>query len=224
VQDAERRDAFEAEMILTTLEEEVLPLYYLRDETGCPRAWVERSKRAMMSVMPRFDMRRVLRDYERGLYLPAATQCRRLAADGFTGARTLAEWKQRVRAAWPRVSLRLITDTARDLPRAERLRLRVAAGLHGLEPADVRIEFVARRVLPEADPSPPPLCSYDAPPRAGFWRAEFRATGEQESEGAGVFALDVEPPDCGQFRTEVRIFPWHELLSHPHEMGLMKWL
>ena len=39
-----------------------------------------------------------------------------------------------------------------------------------------------------------------------------------------IFALEVEPPDCGQFRTEVRIYPWHELLSHPHELGLMKWL
>jgi glycogen phosphorylase len=223
-QDPERRDALEAEMILATLEEEVLPLYYLRDETGCPRAWVKRSKRAMASVMPRFNMGRVLFDYARGIYLPAASHYRHLSADAFTGARTLADWKQRVRAAWPRVGLRLITDTARDLPRAERLRLRVAAALNGLEPADVRVEFRARRLLPEADPSPPPLCSYDAPPRAGFWQAAFKATDEQEGDGAVVFALDVEPPDCGQFRTEVHIYPWHELLSHPHELGLMKWL
>jgi starch phosphorylase len=37
-----------------------------------------------------------------------------------------------------------------------------------------------------------------------------------------VFALDIEPPECGQFRTEVRVYPWHELLSHPYELGLMK--
>ena len=105
----------------------------------------------MMSVIPRFNMRRVLFDYTQGLYRPAAAQYRRLAADAFTGARTLAEWKQRVRQAWPRVSLKLLADAARDLPRGERLRLRVAAGLNGLSPADVRVEFVARRLLPEAD-------------------------------------------------------------------------
>ena len=50
------------------------------------------------------------------------------------------------------------------------------------------------------------------------------ATDEHDADGAMIFALDVEPPQCGQFRTEVRIYPWHELLSHPHELGLMKWL
>src|SRR3984893_13804204 len=94
-----RRDALEAELILGTLEEEVLPLYYTRDEAGCPGAWVRRSKRAMMTVIPRFNMRRVWFDYTRGLYLPAAAQYGRLAADAFAGARTLADWKQRVRQA-----------------------------------------------------------------------------------------------------------------------------
>jgi hypothetical protein len=39
-----------------------------------------------------------------------------------------------------------------------------------------------------------------------------------------VFALDVEPPECGQFQTDVRIYPRHELMSQPYELGLMKWL
>jgi len=224
VADPERRDALEAELLLSALEEEVLPLYYARDDENCPVAWVKRSKRAMMTVIPRFNMRRVLFDYTQGLYRPAVAQYVKLSADGFTGARTLAEWKQRVRTAWPKVSLKLLADSARDLPRGERLRLRVAGGLNGLLPADVRIEYLARRLLPEADLSPPPLSSYDHAPRAGLWSALFTATDEHDVDGAVIYALDVEPPECGQFRTEIRIYPWHELLSHPYEMGLMKWL
>jgi len=223
-QDPERRDALEAELILGVLAEEVLPLYYARDEAGCPHGWVKRSKCAMMTVIPRFNMRRVLVDYTQGLYVPAAAQYRRLCADGFSGARTLADWKQHVRAAWPKVSLKPLSDGARDLPRGERLRLRVAAGLNGLIPADTRVEFVAQRLLPEADRSPPSLSSYGRAPRDGVWHAVFTATDEHDADGATIFALDVEPPECGQFRTEVRIYPWHELLSHSHELGLMKWL
>src|SRR5262249_7598665 len=141
-QDPERRDALEAEMIYDTLEEEVVPLYYDRDDSGLSTEWVRRSKRAMSTVIPRFNMDRVLFDDRGGLYEPAAQQYCRLAADGFAGARQLAEWKQRVRQAWPRVSLRLLVDAAPDLPRGERLQLKVAAGLNGLQPTDVRVEFV----------------------------------------------------------------------------------
>jgi starch phosphorylase len=223
VADPERRDALEADLILDTIAEEVLPLYYDKSSPACPPEWVRRSKRAMMTVIPRFNMSRVLFDYTRGLYQPAIAQYRRLAAEGFTGARTLAEWKQRVRAAWPKVSLRLVNEPARDLPRGERLRLSVVVALNGLAPSDVRVEFAARRVLPQADRTPPALSSYGQPARDGLWRSALTAADEAD-RGETVFALDVEPQECGQFATEIRIYPWHELLTHPYELGLMKWL
>ncbi|HVO49338.1 MAG TPA: alpha-glucan family phosphorylase [Steroidobacteraceae bacterium] len=223
-QDPDRRDALEAEMILDTLQEEVVPLYYDRRDGGFSSEWVRRSKRAMSTVIPRFNMERVLHDYTRGLYQPAASQYRRLAADSYAGARALAEWKQRVRQAWPKVSLRLIDDAAPELPRGESLRLKVAAGLNGLQPGDVRVEFVARRLLPEANLGAPPLSAYGHDEPDGIWRATLSCLSEQQPDGAAVFSMDVQPKECGQFATEVRIYPWHELLSHPYELGLMKWL
>jgi len=113
---------------------------------------------------------------------------------------------------------------APDLPKGERLRLRVAAQLNGLQPSDVRVEFTSRRRLPEADLSPPPLCSFNEPPKEGIWSSALTPTGEIDSDGSTVFALDALPQECGQFATEIRIYPWHDLLSHPYELGLMKWV
>ncbi len=222
VRDPERRDALEAELILDTLEEEVVPLYYARNGGGYSAEWVRRSKRAMMTVIPQFSTRRMLRDYADGLYHPAARQYRLLAAEGFAGARTLAEWKQRVRSAWPRVDLRLLSDAPSELPQRERLTVRIAATLAGLSPSDVRVEFVARRRLPQASFEPPALSSYRPAGSEGLWSAALAPTGEQQPDGAAVFALDVQPPASGQFATEIRIYPFHDLLSHPYELGLMK--
>jgi glycogen phosphorylase len=224
VQDPERRDAIEAEMILDTLEEEVVPLYYDRNSEGFSPDWVRRSKCAMMTVIPRFNMRRVLYDYTTGLYEPAARQYRRLAANGFAGASALADWKQRVREVWPKVSLRLVADAQPELLQGQPLRLKVAAALNGLHPAEVRLEFVAKRLLPEADLAMPPLTSYRDGAHDGVWTAAFTAAGERDSDGSTLFTLDVEPKECGQFATEVRLYPVHELLSHRFELGLMKWL
>jgi len=102
------------------------------------------------------------------------------------------------------------------------VRLRVAAALAGLQPSDVRVEFVARRLLPESAFEMPPLSSYGNGVRDGLWSAMLTATAELETDGAAVFTLDALPAECGQFETQIRIYPWHELLSHPFELGLMK--
>ncbi len=223
VEDWDRRDSIESELILHTLQEEVIPLYYQRDASGRAAEWVRRAKRAMMTVIPRFNMDRVLRDYAEKLYRPAAEQYRRLAEHDYAGARRLAEWTQRIRESWSRVDLRLIEDASAEITREQKVRLRIAAHLRGLDSGDVRIEFHARRLLPQSSTDPPPLCSFGAPPCPGIWRASLRATGEW-ADGAAVFALEAEPPGCGQFATEIRIYPWHELLAHECGMGLMKWL
>jgi starch phosphorylase len=222
VQDPERRDALEAELIFDTLEEETLPLYYSRNGDGYSPEWIRRCKRAMATVIPGFNMRRTVFDYTRGIYYPLARHGARLAEHDFAGARALADWKQRVRAQWPKVGLRMLDDAPGDMPRGSGLHLRVAASLNGLNAEDVHVEFVARRQLPVSDFEQPPLSSYDPPPRDGLWLEPLKPTGETESDGSVVFALDSHPTECGQFATEVRIYPYHELLRHPFELGLMK--
>jgi glycogen phosphorylase len=222
VRDPERRDALEAELIFETLEQEVVPLYYEHTAPGHSREWVRRSKRAMSTVIPRFNNRRMVYDYAQGLYYPAARQYVLLARDGFAGAQRLSEWKQRVREAWPRVLLRLLNDTPAEMACGGRVQLRVAAFLAGLKPEDVRVEFLARRRLPESNFEPPALSSYGQGLRDGEWSAMLSPTEERDADGAAVFALDAESVECGQFVTQIRIYPWHELLSHPFELGLMK--
>ncbi len=65
--------------VLDAIEEEVVPLYYARKASGVSPEWVRRCKHAMASVIPRFNMRRTVRDYAAGLYRPAAGACREAA-------------------------------------------------------------------------------------------------------------------------------------------------
>lgn len=222
VQDPERRDYIESQLLLETIEEDVVRLYYERRDGDHPAEWVRRCKRAMMSVIPRFNMRRVVADYASGIYRPAAARGARLAAHDGAGARTLAAWKAAVRNAWPAVQVRALTAVPRSMPRSEPLRLRVAVQLAGLSPTDVRVEFLARRELPESRRELPPLASTRERRHDGKWHATLRPTGETESDGAHVFALDAPAPCCGQFGAQIRVYPWHELLSHPLEMGLLR--
>ena len=102
------RDRQDSTTLYEILQDEVVPLYYARDERlGYSPEWVQLCKRSMASVLPAFNSERVLRDYLRDFYVPAARQGRAMAADGFEAARELGAWKEKVRAAWPGVALKL---------------------------------------------------------------------------------------------------------------------
>jgi starch phosphorylase len=221
-QDADRRDALDSAAMLDAIEEEVVPLYYTRNQDGYSPEWVRRCKRAMMTVIPHFNMGRVVQDYARGVYYPAALHHQRLMRGGAAAATQFSGWKHRVREKWPGVALRRLTDTPRELPRAGMLNVRVAAALNGLAPDDVHVEFVARRVLPRSRSELPPLSSFRTESHDDAWRALLRPNGEIDSDGSTVYELRAAPPNCGQFAFEIRIFPWHDMLAHPLEMGLLR--
>ena len=66
------QDRRDAEALYRTLETEVVPLYYERDAEGLPRQWIRRMKRAMRTLGWRFNADRMVMDYARAAYLPAA--------------------------------------------------------------------------------------------------------------------------------------------------------
>jgi starch phosphorylase len=70
----DRRDG---EALLRALRDQVIPLYYDRDGDGLPRAWIARMKRAIRTLGWRFSAGRMVADYVRESYIPAAggTSC-----------------------------------------------------------------------------------------------------------------------------------------------------
>jgi starch phosphorylase len=68
----EIQDVRDAEALYHTLEREVIPLYYDRDHDGLPRGWIARMKRGIRTLGWRFNADRMVMDYVRECYLPAA--------------------------------------------------------------------------------------------------------------------------------------------------------
>jgi starch phosphorylase len=206
--DPVRRDAEEARTLYELLQDRVVPLYYARNDQGYSPGWVAMAKESMASVAPRFNSMRMLEEYVERLYRPAAERGRRLAAQDHAGARDLAQWSTRVRAAWPGVSLRRLGEPAVRIVHGEHLRVEVAARLNGLAPQDVAVEALLQRTGGEE-----PAARYRlAPGDAGPERGEHRYT------------LDLAPEPNGRLEYRLRAFPSHELLAHPFELGLMTWL
>jgi len=69
VEEQDRRDSHS---LYDVLQNEIIPLFYDRDETDVPRGWVTRMKRTIRTLGWRFNTDRMVIDYTRECYLPAA--------------------------------------------------------------------------------------------------------------------------------------------------------
>jgi len=208
--DEARRDAEEARSLYELLQDQIIPTYYRTGPMGYSPEWVAISKRSIATVAPRFNVIRMVGEYVEKFYAPAAQQGRRYAADDFTSARAVADWKSRIRAAWPGVRLRRLDTPAGRVKFGQPLRIEIAVQLNGLRPADVTVEVLFGR--PAADH----LSS-----RARHYPLVCDGTTGQNEQ---LFVLDLTPEQCGKLEYRVRAFPFFPLLTHQFELGLMVWL
>ena len=125
-------------------------------------------------------------------------------------ARNVADWKGRVRAAWPGVRLYRVDMPERRLKFGGAIHIELAVQLNGLRPEDVAVEALFGR-----------------PGRnGGIGRVRhypLTCVGEGE-HGAMRYTLELTPELCGKLEYRIRAFPTHAALIHPLETGLMIWL
>lgn len=69
----EIQDERDFEALMSMLENEIVPMYYDRDASGVPRQWLNRVKRSIRTLAWRFNADRMVMDYVKECYLPAAT-------------------------------------------------------------------------------------------------------------------------------------------------------
>ena len=66
----EEQDRADSANLYQVLTQEVIPLFYQRDAQGIPRQWIQRIRRAMVTLVPQFTTARMVREYTEKYYLP----------------------------------------------------------------------------------------------------------------------------------------------------------
>jgi starch phosphorylase len=115
-----------------------------------------------------------------------------------------------VRSAWQGVAVRRVDEARRRIGFGDTLRFAVACNLNGLQAEDVLVELLLGRPTGGAQPK-----------KSRSHRFVFE---HLLDTGEALFTLDLTPEYCGKIEYRLRLYPHHELLTHPFEMGMMVWL
>jgi starch phosphorylase len=202
------QDQVEASALYDLLERHVTPAFYDR-EGRVPRAWVARVKESIVSLGPQVRASRMMKDYVESMYEPVARQRRRLADGDFLRAKTLSEWKARVRQAWPHVSVKRVDSEG--LPTGVvggDVTLRVLVDLGDLTPGDVTVQLAHGVVDRNGDLISPAV---EPVPASGT------------DGGEHLFETSFVCQSAGLYGFAVRVVPSHDDLLDPHETGLVAW-
>jgi len=132
-------DVSEAEKLYETLEEDVIPAFYDRDDNDLPRKWIARVRESMARLTPRFSANRAVREYTEKYYLPAAAAYHERASGGGALGISLVKWKQHLTQHW--AALRFGELHVDSSPRSHTVKIAVHLG--ELRPDLVRVELYA---------------------------------------------------------------------------------
>lgn len=203
------RNKEEAADLLNIFEHEIIPKYYAHGNQGYSTEWVRMSKASMKSCIPRFNSQRMVVDYVRDFYSNARKQSARLGDNGFAPARELAVWKDKVRKHWSQVSISRVDKNVEQIQDGQSLPIQVSASLDGLSANDVAVECLVGEITDSGK-----FAVHES----------FLFTYAGEHNGEHMFELDLRPTKPGLNHYKIRMYPYHEMLSHPFELGFMIWI
>lgn len=206
--DEATQDEADAYSLYQVLEDEIIPLYYTRNNSDVPEGWVTVMKHAIQTCGPRYNMRRMLIDYALQYYIPAHDAGMAYHKDSYALARELHAWKAKMHSQWAGVRIERTPLPDKPIAVGDALSLRAKVWLDGLGSDEVVVEAV-----------------YGAQDEQG--ELASTATMPLSSDGtdgdATLYTGSFTPSTSGPLAIGIRVRPIHASLIQPIIPGLVRW-
>lgn len=193
-------DAHEAAALYEILEQQVVPEFYARNKKGVSEIWVERMRKSMATLTPRFSANRTVREYTEQYYLPAAVNYKKRAARKGATGKTIVGARHGLKNKWDAIQFGKVEIESER----QKHHFKVAIWLKGINPKHIQVELFAEGINGEA--SERTKMTFD-------WLGE---------DGAHNFYAQVNTSRPSDHYT-IRIVPSYEGVSVPLEDNLILW-
>ena len=203
------QDQLDAATIYSLLENEILPLFYNRNEQGFSEGWIKTIKNSIATIAPHYTMKRQLDDYYDKFYNKEAANFKKLSADNNRLAKELASWKETVAQRWD--SIRVVSKDDSVLYGAEtgkKYTLRYVIDEQGLNDA-IGLELISIKTDKNGE-------------EHIFSKREFEVVAHEGNNY--TFEATFEPDVAGTFKSCVRMYPKNENLVYREDFCYVKWL
>ncbi|MBE7385917.1 MAG: alpha-glucan family phosphorylase [Leptolyngbya sp. SIO1E4] len=208
--DPEYQDNVEANALYELIEQEVVPLFYDRDENNVPRGWVAKMKDAIYLNTPLFNTARMVKEYARRGYFPTSNRLGQMIANQFEPAKELAAWQTRLIEHWYDCRIAEVNIAAPgELQVNQPFEVTTSINLGQLTHEDVQVELYQGTVQVDGE-----MHSGTAIPMA------YRG---QDPQGRSCYAVNLNYTSSGLQGLSLRMLPKHRYLNSPFDPKLVLW-
>ncbi len=204
------QDQLDAATIYGLLENDIIPLYYAKNENGYSEGWIKVIKNSIATIAPHYTMKRQLDDYYEKFYQKEAKRFKELSADGNKIAKEIALWKEAVAERWDAIR---VVSAENNLPAegpetGHKYHFKYVIDEQGLDDA-IGLEFVAVTQNEKGEDT--------------VWAThQFNVT--KKEGNLYTFECDTVQQSAGTYKCAVRMYPKNERLPHRQDFAYVKWL
>lgn len=215
--DPRYQDELDAEMIYATIEEQIAPLYYERDENNLPVKWVAAVKKCIAEVASQFTTNRMMQDYEDRFYSKLYARHEKMIADDFAQAREIAAWKRRVSRSWDKVQVlnfKQYDVGHMTIKLGEHYNLEVNVDIDGLMPEDIGVEMLVADQITDDGQNKGKITLKNT----------YQFDLVQVEGSVATFRLNSTPENAGSYDVAIRVYARNPKLPHRMDFALVKWV
>jgi starch phosphorylase len=204
------QDDVESSALYDTIENEVVPLFYDRDEFGIPRKWIAKMKDAIRLNTPFFNTARMVRDYGMRGYFPASDRYFAMTANNYAPAKELSSWKRKVNENWYDIKIEAVdVSEPSQIMVGQTISVKARIDLNKLQPEDVQVELYQG--------------SIDASGQIVNGIPVVMEHQGSDQQGISVYTSNILYSSSGLQGLSLRVLPKHKNVSSTFELGLMRW-
>jgi glucan phosphorylase len=206
------QDEFDAETIYTTLETEIVPMFYDRNEKDIPVQWIQWIKNNIAKIAPHFTNKRMMDDYMQLFYSKLFESSAEMNKDEYRKARLITRWKSQIVRGWDSIEVRskkLMSNSGKTIRLGEPFKAELTLDLNELSTDDFGVEVVFAKKNLEGMPE---------------IKSVYEMNRNVREDGLVVFSCEIPAKRTGLYNYAFRMFPKNEALPHRQDFSLLKWL
>ena len=204
------QDQLDAATIYGLLENEIIPLYYDKNEKGFSEGWIRVIKNSIATIAPHYTMKRQLDDYYEKYYNKEAARSKMLKADNYRLAKDIAQWKETVAERWNSIRVVSLENNipAEGLVTGVPYEIKIVIDEQGLDDA-IGLEFVIIKTDEHGEDRIAAVEPFKVTAKAG---------------NLYTFESKFESSHAGGYRAAIRMFPSNKLLPHRQDFSYVRWI